>query len=82
MIEVDSQDFSGGLLSMTQLFLDAFLSNDFSGVFGNLAKFGLSFLAMSFDILFIIQHYILYRDRDKDTEEERQPILPRVTESQ
>ena len=60
---------------MLQLFLDAFLSEDFSGVFGNPAKFGLSLLAMGFDILFILQHYVWYRNRDKDLAEERQPIL-------
>jgi len=60
---------------MAQLFLDASISNDFSGVIGNPAKLGLSLLAMSFDVLFIFQHYILYRNVDKDTENERQPIL-------
>ena len=50
---------------MTQLFLDAFLSDDFSGVFGNLAKLGLSLLAMGFDILFIFQHYVWYGSQDK-----------------
>lgn len=63
---------------MAQLFLDAFISNDFSGVFGNPAKFGLSLLAMAFDLLFMFQHYILYRKPDKASENERQPILQRV----
>ena len=69
------QDVSGGLLSMAQLFLDAFLSNDFSGIFGNLAKLGLSLLAMSFDVLFIFQHYVLYPQREKSEASESQPIL-------
>lgn len=60
---------------MAQLFLDAFLSNDFSGVFGNLAKLGLSLLAMSFDILFIFQHYVLYPQSDKSDANESQPLL-------
>jgi cystinosin len=63
-----------------QLFLDAFLSNDFSGVFGNLAKLGLSLLAMGFDVLFIIQHYVLYRDRKEAPNEETEPILRRRSE--
>jgi len=69
------QDFSGGLLSLAQLFLDAFLSNDFSGIVGNLAKLGLSLLAMSFDVLFIFQHYVLYPQQDKSDASESQPIL-------
>ena len=60
---------------MTQLFLDAFLSNDFSGIFGNLAKLGLSLLAMGLDILFILQHYVWYRLEEKSALDERQPIL-------
>jgi len=70
-------DFSGGVLSLAQLFLDAFLSNDFSGVVGNPAKLGLSILAMAFDVLFIFQHYVLYRESDIDTAAERRPILDR-----
>jgi cystinosin len=65
---------------MAQLFLDAFLSHDFSGIAGNLAKFGLSLLAMGFDILFMFQHYVLYRKQVKETESEREPILPQVAE--
>jgi len=60
---------------MAQLFLDAFLSNDFSGVFGNLAKLGLSLLAMSFDVLFILQHYVFYPHHEKSDPSESQPIL-------
>ena len=62
---------------MTQLFLDAFLANDYSGIRGNLAKFGLSLFAMGFDILFMFQHYVLYPAREKEeTDSERRPILP------
>src|SRR5262245_46517103 len=68
------QDFFGGLFSLAQLFLDAVLADDASGISGNLAKFGLSMLAMSFDVLFMFQHYILYRDR-KEPAEESEPIL-------
>jgi cystinosin len=70
-----SKDFSGGILSLAQLFLDAFLSNDYSGIIGNLAKFGLSLLAMGFDILFMFQHYVLYRKIGKVSDSERRPIL-------
>jgi cystinosin len=65
---------------MMQLFLDAFLSDDLSGVFGNLAKLGLSLLAMGFDILFIFQHYVWYRGKDKVRDGENQPILSSTSE--
>jgi len=70
-------DFSGGILSLAQLLLDALLSNDVSGVVGNPAKLGLSILAIGFDVLFIVQHYVLYPEESKDATEERQPILDR-----
>ncbi len=39
-----------------------YCSDDWSAFTGNIAKFGLGLISISFDILFIIQHYILYRD--------------------
>jgi hypothetical protein len=60
---------------MTQLFLDAFLANDFSGITGNFAKLALSLLAMGFDLIFMFQHYILYPTREIASESETQPIL-------
>ncbi|KAK9723071.1 hypothetical protein K7432_002178 [Basidiobolus ranarum] len=56
-------DMTGGSLSIVQLVLDAYLSNDFSGISGNPLKFGLGFISIVFDLIFIVQHYILYRDR-------------------
>jgi len=55
-------DFSGGILSLIQLFLDASVSNDWSSITGNPAKLGLSILSIAFDLLFLAQHYILYPD--------------------
>merc|ERR1711871_1611252 len=54
-------DFTGGLLSTTQLVIDAMAQNDWSGVQGDPAKFGLGFASMFFDIIFAFQHYCLYR---------------------
>ncbi|KAF9927140.1 hypothetical protein BGZ65_006924 [Modicella reniformis] len=56
-------DLTGGVLSIAQLFLDAYLSGDWSGVSGDPVKFGLGFLSIAFDLVFIVQHYVLYRDR-------------------
>ena len=39
-------------------------TDDWSSIFGDPTKFGLGFFSILFDILFIIQHYVLYRGRD------------------
>ncbi|KAF9185279.1 hypothetical protein BGZ51_002754 [Haplosporangium sp. Z 767] len=56
-------DFTGGVLSLAQLVLDAYISGDWSGISGDPIKLGLGFLSISFDLVFMIQHYVLYRDR-------------------
>merc|ERR1712187_137427 len=58
-------DFSGGLLSIAQLLLDAGMSGDWTGVTGNPAKFLLGNLSMIFDVIFMVQHYILYTEEPK-----------------
>lgn len=77
-------DFTGGMLSMLQMilnaynyskkFFDQFMSfwesnyrninfylDDWVSIFGDPTKFGLGLFSVAFDILFIIQHYVLYR---------------------
>ncbi|KAF8939874.1 hypothetical protein BGZ47_008022 [Haplosporangium gracile] len=56
-------DFTGGTLSIGQLVLDAYISDDWSGISGDPVKFGLGFLSIAFDLVFITQHYVLYRNR-------------------
>ncbi|KAL0638229.1 hypothetical protein Q9L58_002683 [Maublancomyces gigas] len=53
-------DCAGGFLSLGQLVLDSSLQGDWSGMTGNPAKFFLSQISIAFDIVFIVQHYILY----------------------
>ena len=38
------------------------------GIFGNPVKFALGFVSIFFDLVFIFQHYILYRGRHSDVE--------------
>lgn len=48
-------------------FLISFLfssPDDWGSIFGDPTKFGLGLFSILFDILFIIQHYFLYRGRD------------------
>uniref|UniRef100_A0A914HY55 Cystinosin n=1 Tax=Globodera rostochiensis TaxID=31243 RepID=A0A914HY55_GLORO len=54
-------DFSGGFMDICQMCLQATNTNDWSAFTGNPVKFGLGIVSMLFDILFITQHYVLYR---------------------
>jgi cystinosin len=51
-------DFAGGILSISQLFIDASLQADWSGITGNPVKFGLGNVSMLFDVIFMVQHYM------------------------
>lgn len=73
-------DVTGGVLSMVQLVIDASFQDDWSGITGNPLKLGLSVVSTAFDLLFMVQHYILYRPVDADGDpkqsEEDEPLLP------
>lgn len=56
-------DFTGGSLSILQMFLISYNNNDWSSIFGDPTKFGLGLFSIMFDALFFVQHYILYRDK-------------------
>jgi len=58
-------DFTGGSLSMLQLFLLAYNNDEWNSLFGDLTKFGLGLFSILFDLLFITQHYILYRPKHR-----------------
>ncbi|XP_043271892.1 cystinosin homolog [Venturia canescens] len=61
-------DFTGGILSMLQMILNAYNYDDWESIFGDPTKFGLGFFSVAFDIFFLVQHYVLYRDRREYTE--------------
>ncbi|EDO46894.1 predicted protein, partial [Nematostella vectensis] len=56
-------DFTGGSFSLLQMFLLAYNNDDWRSIFGDFTKFGLGFISIVFDILFIVQHYALYTSR-------------------
>ncbi|KAF3925387.1 Cystinosin [Orbilia brochopaga] len=64
-------DFFGGFLSLVQLGIDAALEGSWEGVTGNMVKTGLGLLSMALNIVFMVQHYIIYpgmeqvRDNDE-----------------
>jgi cystinosin len=76
-------DLVGGILSLAQLVIDSSLQGDWSGITGNPTKLGLSNVSMVFDIIFITQHYILYRtastkydgEDEDDWDREQRPLI-------
>lgn len=54
-------DLIGGVLSIAQLVIDSSLQSDWSGITGNPVKLGLGNVSILFDIVFMVQHYILYK---------------------
>ncbi|KIV97501.1 hypothetical protein PV10_01251 [Exophiala mesophila] len=72
-------DLVGGVLSLLQLIIDASFQGDWSGITGNPLKFGLSNISIAFDLIFITQHYVLYRHQvDKliqAEDQEEEPLL-------
>ncbi|KAM0136769.1 hypothetical protein ACHAPC_001528 [Botrytis cinerea] len=69
-------DFAGGVLSILQLGIDSYLQGDWSGVTGNPVKLMLGNVSIFFDVIFIVQHYILYKGNGGDTPlDEEDPLL-------
>ncbi|XP_076814053.1 cystinosin-like [Clavelina lepadiformis] len=58
-------DFTGGSLSILQMILQSYNNDEWDLIFGDPTKFGLGLFSVLFDVLFIIQHYILYRHSRK-----------------
>ncbi|TFJ87735.1 hypothetical protein NSK_001085 [Nannochloropsis salina CCMP1776] len=53
-------DFTGGVFSVLQLLVDCAVTNDWGGINGNALKFYLGLFSIAFDLLFMIQHFVLY----------------------
>ncbi|KAL0840106.1 hypothetical protein ABMA28_015414 [Loxostege sticticalis] len=55
-------DFVGGFLSILQMVLNAYNYNDWVSFFGDATKFGLGLFSLVFDVFFMLQHYVFYRE--------------------
>jgi cystinosin len=75
---------TGGILSMAQQLLDAYIAKDATVITGNPIKIGLGFASIAFDIIFILQHYVWYPSTlstttdeviEENEESEEQPLL-------
>lgn len=77
-------DVTGGIFSLLQLVIDASFQGDWSGITGNPLKLGLANVSIFFDLIFITQHYILYRENydvalkpvHAQRDDDLQPLLP------
>lgn len=73
-------DFVGGVLSIAQLVIDSSLQEDWSGISGNPVKLVLGSISIVFDVVFMVQHYVLYRgawkvEMNGDDVDERTSLL-------
>ena len=64
-------DLTGGILSLLQGVIDWINSGNYRLFLGDPVKFGLSIISIFFDIIFIIQHYILYPPTKDSSQEEK-----------
>ncbi|TPX56007.1 hypothetical protein PhCBS80983_g04869 [Powellomyces hirtus] len=78
-------DFTGGILSILQMLADGSVTGDWSPITANPVKFGLGLASIAFDVLFMIQHYVLYPARaarktslPQKEDEETGPLLART----
>lgn len=56
-------DFTGGSLSILQMILQSYNNDEWDLVFGDPTKFGLGLISVLFDIFFMLQHYVFYRQK-------------------
>ncbi|KAJ7970717.1 Cystinosin-like protein [Quillaja saponaria] len=63
-------DFSGGVTSYTQMVMQSIDQNSWVNFYGNIGKVLLSLVSISFDLIFMCQHYVLYPSRTE------KPLLP------
>lgn len=74
-------DLIGGILSLIQMVLLAINYNDWSSLFGSITKLVIGIVAIGFDLIFMIQHYILYRKSSEQQSDDYQ-ILDNNTDEQ
>ncbi|XP_023578996.1 cystinosin isoform X1 [Octodon degus] len=53
-------DFTGGIFSLLQMFLQSFNNDQWTLIFGDPTKFGLGIFSIFFDVVFFVQHFCLY----------------------
>lgn len=56
-------DAQGGMLSIAQLVLDSIVMHHISSITGNMVKLGLGLISIIFDVILMVQHWILYPEK-------------------
>ncbi|XP_053698760.1 cystinosin homolog [Sabethes cyaneus] len=54
-------DIAGGLFGILQMVINAWNFDDWQSITGDPVKFGMGLFSILFDLVFIVQHYFLYR---------------------
>lgn len=68
-------DFTGGSLSVTQQLIDCATTGRWNGIAGNPVKFCLGSLSMVYDVIFMTQHFCLYKENNRVLHERQQKAL-------
>ncbi|EKF39160.1 cystinosin, putative [Trypanosoma cruzi marinkellei] len=58
-------DFTGGILSILQEVIDSWVTDDWDGMTGNPVKFALGSVSILYDLVFFVQHFLLYNKNNK-----------------
>ena len=67
-------DFGGGVLSLLQMDLYCFIEHSNNQLAGNVPKMALAVVSLLFNVILILQHYVLYSGNKRDAKEE-EPLL-------
>ncbi|KAL0395742.1 UNVERIFIED_CONTAM: Cystinosin [Sesamum calycinum] len=73
-------DFFGGVTNYGQMVVQSVDQNSWVNFYGNIGKTMISLVSIFFDILFMVQHYVLYRPKKTDDPSEpnvvsKEPLL-------
>ncbi|DAZ98939.1 TPA: hypothetical protein N0F65_001378 [Lagenidium giganteum] len=69
-------DLIGGLLSVLQQLIDSIATSDWSAITGDPVKFTLGMVSIAFDVIFAVQHYVLYaKNNQAASKAEQVPLL-------
>ncbi len=67
-------DFGGGVLSLLQMDLYCFIEHSNDQLTGNIPKMALAVVSLLFNIILILQHYVLYFGNEHKASE-NEPLL-------
>jgi cystinosin len=74
-------DLGGSIFSFLQLAIDSSLQADWTGLYGNPVKLGLANVSLLADLVFIMQHFVLYRHAAAEIDYTNEGELPTETDS-